>query len=143
MKQITKVMMFVWRERDHRPEFLLVHRRKGDVVTPTGHVERTDKSLEEAARRETREEMGVDPIEVINLDYTVKVKLSKMGYLSTEHAFLIKVPENGAKYTENDELSSWNKLEELDKLMTYPKQKGAIKNIKKYFRSLKANKLTS
>lgn len=133
MKKVTKVMMFVWREKNDRTEFLLVQRHKGDVVTPTGHVEKTDKSLEEAARRETREEMGVDPIEVIDLDYTVKVKLSKMGYLSTEHAFLIKVPAIGAKYTENDEPSTWNELNELDKLMTYPKQKGALKNIKEYF----------
>ena len=138
MKKVIKVMMFVWRKTANGADFLLVHRRKGDVVTPTGHVEEVPKeSFEEAVKREIKEEMGVLPLAIIDLNYTIQAKLKEMGYLSTEHAFLVQVPAEGAKYVENDEPSTWHNLDELSKLMTYPTQKGAIKNIEAYFRSIK------
>lgn len=137
MKKVTKVMMFVWSDDDGRNDFLLVHHRKGDVVAPTGHIEKNE-SPKETVAREIEEETGAKPLKIIDLNYSIQAKLQEMNYLSTEHAFLVKVIKSDVNFVEYDEPSEWHKFSELNEIMTYPKQKGAIKNIEKYFSSIES-----
>jgi len=63
MKKVVKVLMFVFRNNNGKKEFFVLHRKRGDRVVLTGHVGDVFKgeSLEQAALREVKEELGVDP----------------------------------------------------------------------------------
>lgn len=128
--------MYVYRENDGKKEFFILHRRRGDVVTLTGHVgdreEIKDESNEDAARRETVEELGVKPISVINLETKTEVEMQERGgdIVSVEHAFLIQIPNEDVHFLEDDEEHKWYTINELYSVLTYTNQKKPLDKIK-------------
>lgn len=75
MKKVRKVLMFVWRDNNDKREFFVLYRKKGDRVVLTGHIGDfiKNETKEEAARREVKEELGIEPLEIENLNYWVKL----------------------------------------------------------------------
>ena len=134
MRKVIKVLMYVYRKRDGRNEFFVLHRKKGDVVVLTGHVgdHIFDESLEQAVEREIKEELGVEPKNIINLNISPVVEMSEKeeNILSTEHAFLIEIPNKEVHFLEGDEKHKWYSLEGLSKVLTYPNQKEPLSKIK-------------
>jgi ADP-ribose pyrophosphatase YjhB (NUDIX family) len=144
MIEVTKVMMFVWRNNNGKPEFFVLHKKNGLKVVITGHVGDfiSDESLLDATHREVEEELGAKPIAMENINYTSNVVLPdhknpSEKVLSKEHAMLVEIPNVDVEFLEDDQPHQWHLLKELEKVMTYPKQKGAIKKIEEYFRSVK------
>jgi 8-oxo-dGTP pyrophosphatase MutT (NUDIX family) len=137
MKKFIKAIMYVYRDNNGKKEFFVLHRKRGDIVTLTGHVadkeEIKDESIEDAARRETIEELGVEPIKVIDLNMSVYVKIEKVneedqeGY---EHAFLVQIPNKDVHFLEGDEEHKWYTIDELYNVLTYSNQKEPLDKIK-------------
>ena len=126
--------MYVYRKKGGRKEFFVLHRKKGDVVVLTGHVgdHVFDESLKQAVEREIKEELGVEPKNIINLNISPVVEMSEKeeNILSTEHAFLIEIPNKEVHFLEGDEKHEWHSLEELFNVLTYPNQKEPLSKIK-------------
>ena len=133
MKKVTKVMLFAWRKNRYKPEFFALNRKRGDIVVLTGHVgdHIPDESLISAAKREINEELGIDPLEIIDLKFKSTVRLISSNNISTEHTFLIKIPDNiKINYQNGKEKHIWYSIDELIRKLTYPHQKEAAKIIK-------------
>ena len=134
MKKVVKVLMYVYRKKNGEKEFFVLDRKRGDVVVLTGHVgdHIFDESLEQAVEREIKEELGVEPKSIINLNISPVVEMSEKeeNILSTEHAFLIKIPNKEVHFLEGDEEHKWYSLEELSKVLTYSNQKEPLLKIK-------------
>lgn len=133
MKKVTKVLMYVYRNRNGRREFFVLYRKKGDVVVLTGHVGDVvpDELLKQAVKREIKEELGVEAKNIINLNIGIPVKIKEDNTLSTEYAFLVEIPNNKeVHFLEGDEEHKWHPLEELSKVLTYPNQKEPLRKIK-------------
>lgn len=143
MKKAIKVLMYVYRSRNGRREFFVLYRKKGDAVVLTGHVRDVvkDESLEQAAKREIKEELGVEIKNIINLNIStiVKIKEKENNILSTEHAFLIEIPDKNVRFLEGDEEHKWHPLEELSKVLTYPNQKEPLRKIINIIKTKKAS----
>jgi 8-oxo-dGTP pyrophosphatase MutT (NUDIX family) len=133
MKQVTKVIMFVWRRHDGQKEFFVLHRHKGDKVVLTGHVgdheEFRHETIEQAARRETIEELGVEPLNLQYLQKSWQVDLAPARIKSTEHAFLVEIPNQDVHFLEGDDPHQWHSLSELPDVLTYPHQKDIARHI--------------
>lgn len=126
---MTKVLMFVWRQRRGRKEFLLLYRKEqNDCVVPTGRLEENE-SLEEAVRREIFEELGVKPKNIVDLNFQTTVKIKQGRVLSEEHAFLVEIPCQEVKFLEYKAKVAWYSLEDLAKVLTYPNQKEVVEKI--------------
>ena len=132
MKKVIKVLMFVYREKQGRKEFFVLHRKRGDSVVLTGHVGDIipNESFDQAVKREIKEELGVGPKNIINLNINIPVKIKEDNTLSAEHAFLIEIPDKNVRFLEGDEEHKWHPLEELSKVLTYPNQKEPLRKIK-------------
>lgn len=129
VKKVTKAMIFVWRQHAGRKEFFVLHRKRGDVVVLTGHRE-PGESIEQTAKRETEEELGVTPVHVTKLNYAVEVFLKKWDKNSTEHAFLVEIPNLDVSFQEGEERHTWYPLSDLAEVLTHDSQKGALKFIR-------------
>jgi 8-oxo-dGTP pyrophosphatase MutT (NUDIX family) len=132
MKAVIKVVMFVYRQHNKQNQFFVLRRKGGDNVILTGHVgdHIHNETLEDAARREVKEELGVDCLSITDLDYSVTVTLEKHDKTSEEHAFLIEIPDQYVYFLEGDEPHSWHSFSELKDILTYDSQKGALTKIK-------------
>ena len=133
MNKAVKVLMFVWREKEERKEFFVLHRKRGDIVVLTGHVGDivAGESLEQAVEREIKEELGVKPKSVVNLGMAIEVVIEEKNLISREHAFLVEISNNKeVKFLEADEKHAWYSLEDLSKVLTYPNQKQPLDKIK-------------
>jgi len=133
MNKAVKVLMFVWREKEERKEFFVLHRKRGDIVVLTGHVGDivAGESLEQAVEREIKEELGVKPKSVVNLCMAIEVVIEEKNLISREHAFLVEISNNKeVKFLEADEKHAWYSLEDLSKVLTYPNQKQPLDKIK-------------
>lgn len=81
MKKVTKVLMYVYRKKKKGKEFFVLHRKKGDNVVLTGHVE-PNEFLKQTVKREIKKELGVKPKKIVNLDMKIIVRIKKiMPYL--------------------------------------------------------------
>lgn len=131
MTKIVKVLLFIYRVKRNQPEFFILHRQKGDYVVLTGHVE-LNENLEDAAKREIIEEIGVTPLKIFNLNHSVEVNLPQG--LSKEHAILIEIPPNiDPHYLPSNEMNLWVGLAQLSHLLTYDNQKSFLPYIAEYF----------
>ena len=130
MIKVNKAIMYVYRVNE-RKEFFILHRKRNDVVTLTGHIEKGESNIE-AARRETIEELGVEPIKITDLNIKTDVLLEKNGekILSIEHAFLIEIPNKDVHFLEANEKHRWHTLDELYDVLTYPNQREPLNKIK-------------
>jgi len=135
MKKVVKVLMYVYRDNNGKKEFFVLHRGKRDVVVLTGHVgdHFINETLEQAAKREVLEELGVEPKNIINLNFSIPVEIKENNELSTEHAFLIEIPNKDVHFLEGDERHKWYSLEDLSGVLTYPNQKEPLSKIKQFF----------
>ena len=130
MIKVNKAIMYVYRVNE-RKEFFILHRKRNDVVTLTGHIEKGESNIE-AARRETIEELGVEPIKITDLNIKTDVLLEKNRekILSTEHVFLIVIPNKDVHFLEHDVNHQWHTLDELYNVLTYPNQREPLNKIK-------------
>ena len=119
--------MYVYRDNNGKKEFFVLHRKKGDVVVLTGHVE--EETLEQAAAREVKEELGVDPQSILNLGTFENVVILDKEVESKEHAFLIEIPNKDVHFLEADERHQWHSLQELFKVLTYSNQRQSLAKI--------------
>jgi len=136
MKRVVKVIMYVYRDNNGRKGFFILHRKRNDVVTLTGHVadseEIKEESVKDAARREIVEELGVEPISVVDLEISVEVEMKERGrdIISVEHSFLIQIPNKDVRFLEDDEKHQWHTIDELYNILTYSNQKKPLDRIK-------------
>lgn len=138
MKNVVKVLMYVYRENNGKKEFFVLHRKRGDVVVLTGHVGDfiKDETLEQAAAREVEEELGVKPINLLNLEMFSDVYIKEKNAQSKEYAFLIQIPNEDVRFLEGDEKHQWHSLQELFEVLTYPNQKQPLEKIKNLDRDI-------
>lgn len=133
MKKVTKVLLYVYRNNNGKIEFFVQHHLDGFKNVLSGHVgdNIVNELIEDAARRETIEELGVEPISVTNLHHKEIVELTKQDKLSTEWAMLIEIPNKNVHYLEGDEEHGWYKLNDLEEALTFPNHKRAVEKIRK------------
>lgn len=90
MREVTKVMMCIYRVHKNEAEFYVRYDEDFDrYILLTGHVE-SGETLEEAARRETDEEINAEILKIEDLEYSRIVTLQSAMKISHEHAFLFK-----------------------------------------------------
>ncbi|MCR4277855.1 MAG: NUDIX domain-containing protein [Candidatus Berkelbacteria bacterium] len=132
MQEVTKILMFAYRRTNGQAEFFVLYRHDGTKSILSGHVGDNipDETLEQAARRETIEELGVEPISLINLDHKEVVELKTWDKLSTEWAFLIEIPNKDVQYLEGDEEHGWYSLDELEEVLTWPNHQRVVSKIR-------------
>ena len=135
MEKFVKVLMYVYRDNNGRKEFFVLYRKKGDTVVLTGHVGDIfiNETLEQAAKREIKEELGIEPKNIINLNMSTFVEIKEKDKCGREHAFLIEIPNKEVHFLEGDEKHKWHSLEELSEILTYPNQKEPLSKIKEFF----------
>ncbi len=135
---ITKIVMFITRQHDGEREFFVLDRKDGTFVVPTGHVgdHVLGETLKDAAIRELKEELGVDPIKVTDLNHSYEVFLDFHQKYSDEHAFLLEIPDINVKFLENDFDWKWCSLDEAEEIMTYNTQKSALEKLKNVLKVL-------
>ncbi len=136
MKKVTKVLMFVWRKNGEKKEFFVLHRKIGDCVVLTGHVGDNvpSESFKQAVKREIKEELGVKTKNIIDLQHKTEVTMKEDKEISTEHAFLVEIPNNKeVKFLEGDEEHAWHSLEKLTEVLTYHNQKEPLAKIMKSY----------
>lgn len=133
MEKVTKVILFIYRRNNGVTEFFVQHNSAGFNNVLSGHVGDNvkDESLADAAKRETTEELGVEPISVNDLRHKETVELKKWDKLSTEWAFLIEIPNQDVRYPEGDELHDWYSLDRLEDALTWPNHKRVVAKIRK------------
>ena len=133
MKEVTKILMFSYRNNNGQKEFFVQHNHRGFNTVLSGHVGDNipDETLEQAARRETIEELGVEPISVTNLDHKEVVELKEWDKLSTEWAFLIEIPNIDVHYLEGNEEHGWYTLNQLEETLTWPNHQRVVPKIRK------------
>ncbi len=134
-KKVQKVLMFVWRQGASGPEFLVLHRDpQKDCVVLTGHVE-DEESLEDALKREIREELRLNVVKIIDLNFEVDVFLEQHNVLSQEHAFLAQVPGGSQiEFWEYPAKVRWCPYADLQNVLTYQGQKKAARQIPKFLK---------
>jgi len=132
MKPVTKILMYAYRIHNGQPEFFVQHNHNGYQNILSGHVgdNIVGESLEEAARRETIEELGVEPLSVTNLNHKEVVELPRWDKLSTEWAFLIEIPDEDVHFLEGNEEHAWYTLDQLEGALTFPNHASAVPKIK-------------
>jgi len=130
MEKIEKAIMFIYRQHSGKNQFFVLNRKRGDKVVLTGHVEEGE-TPKQTAFRETIEEIAVKPINILDLKVKSIVKLENNSKLSTEHAFLVKIPDREVEYLKGKERHHWHTLNKLKNILSYNNQKKAIKKIKK------------
>jgi len=125
--------MFAYRNNNGRIEFFVQHHHDGYKNVLSGHVGDNipDETLEQAARRETVEEFGVEPISVTNLNHKEVVDLKAQNKLSTEWAFLIEIPNTDVHYLEGNEEHGWYTLDKLEEALTWPNHQRVLPKIRK------------
>ena len=114
-------------------QFFVQHNHEGFNNVLSGHVgdNVADETLEQAAAREVVEELGVEPLSVINLEHKEVVELKRWDKLSTEWAFLIEIPNLDVRYLEGNEQHGWYTLDQLEDALTFPNHKRAVPKIRK------------
>ena len=137
MRQVIKVLLYIYRQTDHGSEFFIQVHHDGFQNVLSGHVgdraEIEHESLGDAAARETFEELGAKPIRVTNLNHVETIELKKWDKLSTEHAFLIEISNVDELYLEGNEKHIWVSLDQLEGSLTFPNHQRAVPAIKKHF----------
>lgn len=133
MREVTKILMYIFRRNNGRIEFFVQHNHEGFNNVLSGHVgdNVANETLEQAAAREVVEELGVEPLSVTNLEHKEVVELKRWDKLSTEWAFLIEIPNLDVHYLEGDEKHSWYTLDQLEDALTFPNHKRVVLKIKK------------
>ena len=134
MEKVTKVLMYIYRRNSGKIEFFVQDHHAGYFSVLSGHVGDNipDETLADAARRETVEELGVEPISVKDLDFCETVELPKHNKISTENAFLIEIPNKDVHYLEGDEKHIWVSPDKLVETLTFQHQKKAAEKISDY-----------
>lgn len=119
--------MYVYRLTENGPEFFVQDHHDGYKTVLSGHVGdiHPNETLADAAERETKEELDVTPLEVTKIGHTETVELPKWNKLSTEHAFLIEIPNEDVQYLNGEEKHIWVKPENLESTLTFDHQKRA------------------
>lgn len=133
MKKVTKILMFTYRNHNGVNEFFIQHHPDGYKNVLSGHVgdNIAGESLEDAARRETIEELGVEPMSVTNLNHKEINELKKWDKLSTEWAFLIEIPDQEVYYLEGNVAHGWYSLDKLEETLTWPNHQRVVPKIRK------------
>jgi len=133
MDRVTKVLMFIWREKGGKKEFLVLKRQEQkDCVALTGHLE-AGESREQAVKREVLEELGVSAKAMIDLNFQITVFLKHLNVESEEHSFLAEIPfEKQTIFLEYEARVAWYSYQDLIKKLTYPNQRKAAAKIKKF-----------
>jgi 8-oxo-dGTP pyrophosphatase MutT (NUDIX family) len=132
MKKVHKALMFIYRINNGKKEFFVLNRKKSDHVILTGHQEKGE-TIKETAIRETIEELEVEPIKVKDLNEINTVILENGTKKSTEHAFLIEIPNKEVEYLKGKEEHSWCEVNRLEKVLSYDHQKKVARKIESIY----------
>ncbi len=135
MKRVTKVLMFVWRKKGGKKEFLVLKRQEQkDCVALTGHLE-AGESRERAVKREVLEELDVLAKAIVDLNFQITVFLKHLNVDSEEHGFLVEIPaQKQITFLEYEARVSWYSYQDLIKKLTYPNQRKAAEKIKEFLK---------
>lgn len=109
---------------------LLVEHLNGTFVFPKGHVKKGE-TFEEAAKREIREEVGLDDIVIGKKLGVIKRKPIKQGEKMCKEITMFKVAVKSYCHLENTEESyKWFKIEEVESRLRYEEDRLFFERIK-------------
>jgi len=130
MKQEVSAGGIVFRKRDGRLDVLLITDSYGKPAFPKGHVEKGE-TIEEAALRETKEEVNLEDLKIIT-----KIGVTKFWFTAggervhkTLHLFLMESEDPAAEPSPQYEIQGceWVPIEEFIKVKTYKNLEPMIK----------------
>lgn len=124
--------MIVWyKNKVGKPEFFVLYRKKGDCVILTGHVgdqiDIQNESDLDAAQRELKEELGIDAIDIIDLNTHIEVKIKDK--LLSEHPYLMQIDTKNVRFLEANEKHRWISAEKIIDTLTYQSQRNSLKKV--------------
>jgi 8-oxo-dGTP pyrophosphatase MutT (NUDIX family) len=129
-----KVFVIVYRITNKNLEFLALKpgyepdRNTKDYVI-TGGVEDYDKSFEDAAFRETYEEIGIKSNSIVDLEYTINYTDHITSEKFAEHCFGIKVGEESITLNEEHLGYKWLDKNEFINTIWWDYDKTILKNM--------------
>lgn len=128
----------VYRKFHGNTEILLIrHIKSGYWSFPKGHVEKTDKSEEETARREIKEETNIDVL--IDTGFRETVSFSpRRDTIKTVVYFVAKALNNDTKPQE-EEISEirWVEIGQAKSYLTYDNDKDIVSKAKAFIALMK------
>lgn len=125
-------------------KFLVVHHRDLDMyLSPGGHVDLVDKNPLNTAKREVKEETGLENLEYMNINENklipIDIDTHIIGYNKRknlpehhhfDHRYLFEVSKNPEIKIAEEELSEYQWVE-IDKLVRNPSYERIVNKIKK------------
>ena len=138
------VVAIVYRTKDEKMEFLVLHRKL--IWTgwefPKGGLEKMDKGLDElAVKRELEEETGIKNIRIVTkLPYKIRYKTSKEHEAqykfkeTVQSVFLIHALESGVKTSIEHDSHMWLPYKDARKLLTHMQQRRALDEAWKFLK---------
>jgi len=130
MKEEVSAGGIVYRKNDDRIDVLIITDSYGKLAFPKGHVEKGE-TIEEAALRETEEEVNLENLKIIT-----KVGVTKFWFTSagerihkTLHLYLMETKDFEAEPSPQYEIQGceWVSIEEFAKMKTYKNLEPIIK----------------
>lgn len=129
MKNEISAGGIVFRKKDGQVEVLIIQDSYGNNAFPKGHQEKGE-TLEEAAERETVEEVNIKKIKLITKVGTTKFWFTFGGdkIHKTLHLYLFKSENPDAEPTPQYEIQGceWVSLKDLPKIKTYKNLKPLV-----------------
>ncbi len=127
---IGQLTCSAWVVNKERTKALLIHHKKLDKwLQIGGHIEDTDKSIEETVLREVREESGLENLKLLSSDslpnslydldiHTIPIKNQIKDHIHFDIRLILEADENELLIPQSEEVLDikWYSLEEIDEL---------------------------
>ncbi len=124
----------IFKEKDKERFYLLLHYPEGHWDFPKGHIEKGEDLLE-TAKRELKEETGIENVEVISgFQKTIRYffKRGKETVLKFVTFFLAKALDSKVKLSFEHQGFKWLKFEEALNLLTFDNAKEVLRSAEEF-----------
>jgi len=129
--------LVLFRMEGGKRKYLLLHYPRGHWDLVKGHIEESDKSEHETAKREMQEETGIKDLKILdNYREAISYKYMNKGKLSNKQVvfFLGETEELDVKVSHEHQNFIWLGYPEAEQKLTFENAKQLIRKSEEYFK---------